>query len=665
LSSFPELPDYEILRELGAGGQSQVFLALDSSLKVEVVVKTVLLQQSIDPTATARFLNEARRTARLKHPNIVEVKRLFDHGGRVYLVMEHVAGMDLSGIIARARALPPIFVLAVLDQVAAGLEAAHAAGFIHRDIKPANILMSGDGDVKVTDFGLVRSLAADAADTLTEPSHVVGTPAYMSPQQAQGAVLDERTDMFSLGVLAFEAFSGRRPFDDPNGSGDHQKVLQNIVRAPTPELAFSGWPPPPEAGKRIRETVARMLEKDPERRFQSMGDLRRELRTCLRETDAGGVLDELGRRRVFGRFATDPEKSAREFQQQVESVTRTVAAGARAHAGPGRRSLPVVAGALVLAAAVGAWLVFGRGDDPSLAEAPVAAVTPSDAGPIDDATPRGAADEEPPEDSPAKAVPPPPRAPAGELVVGTEPAGALVEARLAGAPEWSILGPAPLTERLAPGSWELRFSKDCHRAELRTAGLADGETVSVEATLRPLDSAFVRLTVTPYVEGETRYAGDVFLDGRSRGDGGNGLVLPVPSCGSHEVEVRMPRIFGTYRRTIAEGSVAPADTLDLGAVAFRTGALRIRSVPSSTFEVRIDGRPDPRRAYLPYVREVAEGKHVIALTLPPGRSVAGAEVQYGDSGPPVSLVPDSGGRLEVPVEVRTGRECAVVFNLSG
>jgi hypothetical protein len=127
----------------------------------------------------------------------------------------------------------------------------------------------------------------------------------------------------------------------------------------------------------------------------------------------------------------------------------------------------------------------------------------------------------------------------------------------------------------------------------------------------------------------------------------------------------MPRIFGTYRRTIAEGSVAPADTLDLGAVAFRTGALRIRSVPSSTFEVRIDGRPDPRRAYLPYVREVAEGKHVIALTLPPGRSVAGAEVQYGDSGPPVSLVPDSGGRLEVPVEVRTGRECAVVFNLSG
>jgi serine/threonine-protein kinase len=681
VSSFPELPDYQILRELGAGGQSQVFLALDSSLKVEVVVKTVLQQRSIDPTATARFLNEARKTAQLKHPNIIEVKRLFEHQGRVYLVMEHVAGMDFTGILRRAPALPPIFVLAVLDQIAGGLEAAHAAGFIHRDIKPANILMSRDGDVKVTDFGLIRSLAADAGDTLTEPTHVVGTPAYMSPQQAQGALLDQRTDMFSLGVLAFEAFAGKRPFGagDGSGSGDPQEVLRSIVQTPTPPLSFRGPQPPADAGKRIRATVERMLEKDLDRRFQSMGDLRRELRACLKEADVAGALDELGRRRVFGRFATDPEKAAAEFQQQVDSVTRTLAVGARrAREGgrkrPGVRIAAAAAAAVVVASVV--WLLIGRGGEESAEQARPAepgaggpTVAAGDQVPAGDARTTGGVPAVSPEPAGEAAsadrsrddgTPPA----SGGVALGSDPAGAMVEARLVGAADWRRLGTAPRTESLAPGSWELRFTLDCHETALRTAEIADGRTASVEAALRPLESAFVRLNVAPFVEGETRYEGEVFLDGQSQGGGGGARVIRFTPCGAHEIEARLPRIFGSERRSIAQGKVAAGDTLDLGTIAFRTGPLKVRSVPASTIEVKIDGRPDPRRAYLPYVREVAVGRHVITLSPPAGRSLAGAEVDYGE-GSPRTIVPDAQGRLEVPVEVRSDRECSVVFTLSG
>jgi len=216
---------YRIDAVIGRGGMGAVFRARDLRLTRDVAVKIVRADMVIDPEARSRFEREAQIVARLQHPAIVTV---FDYGnlpnGAAFLVMEYVAGEDLRHLLKRMRTLTPHHVLSLIGGVADGVEAAHQAGVLHRDLKPENILLPASGiGPKVLDFGVAKMTdpsAADAGVTATQSGTVIGTPAYMAPEQLKGEPLDPRADVYSLAVVAYEALTGRLPF----GSGSFYDI---------------------------------------------------------------------------------------------------------------------------------------------------------------------------------------------------------------------------------------------------------------------------------------------------------------------------------------------------------------------------------------------------------------------------------------------------------
>jgi serine/threonine protein kinase len=203
---------YQLGSLLGVGGMARVYLASDRVLERQVAVKVLSLPYAQDPLFVERFRREARSAARLSHPNIVAV---FDSGsdaGLHYLVMEYVAGQSLAQLLADRGRLAPRRAAELAIEVCRALAAAHAQGLVHRDVKPGNVLVTEDGRVKVTDFGIVK---AAAATTLTGTGTVLGTAAYLSPEQAQGGPVDARSDLYSLGCVLYELLCGSPPF----GSG--------------------------------------------------------------------------------------------------------------------------------------------------------------------------------------------------------------------------------------------------------------------------------------------------------------------------------------------------------------------------------------------------------------------------------------------------------------
>src|SRR5215218_9286217 len=202
---------YQLGSLLAVGGMARVYLASDRVLERPVAVKVLSPPHAQDPVFVERFRREARSAARLSHPNIVAV---FDSGtdaGLHYLVMEYVPGQSLAELLARQGRLTPRQAAELGVEVCAALAAAHAQGLVHRDVKPANVLVGDDGRVKVTDFGIVKA----AATTLTGTGTVLGTAAYLSPEQAQGGPVDARSDLYSLGCVLYELLCGSPPF----GSG--------------------------------------------------------------------------------------------------------------------------------------------------------------------------------------------------------------------------------------------------------------------------------------------------------------------------------------------------------------------------------------------------------------------------------------------------------------
>jgi serine/threonine-protein kinase len=252
---------YTLTERIAVGGMGEVWRAHDDLLGRDVAVKVLKQEYADDPSFRARFKNEARHTAALSHPGIANV---FDYGewdGRAYLVMELVAGEPLSARLAREGALSVQQTLDIVGQAGLALQAAHDAGVVHRDVKPGNLLIRPDGVVKVTDFGIAR--AADAAP-ITQTGLMVGTAAYLAPEQAAGHPATAASDVYALGVVAYECLSGRRPFagDTPVGV-----ALAHLNTTP-PELP-SSVPP------LVRDFVLRALEKDPDRRPPSAGDFGR------------------------------------------------------------------------------------------------------------------------------------------------------------------------------------------------------------------------------------------------------------------------------------------------------------------------------------------------------------------------------------------------------
>src|SRR3954466_2460031 len=201
---------YAIEARLARGGMASVYLATDVRLERRVAVKVMHSALAEDPEFVARFNREARAAARLSHPDVVSVYDQGEDDGHVFLVMEYVAGATLRDVLRDRGRLPAAEAVAVMDHVLAALGAAHAAGLVHRDVKPENVLVTADGRVKVADFGLARAIAGT---TITgDDSMLLGTAAYLAPEQVRDGAADARSDVYAAGVLLFELLTGAPPF---------------------------------------------------------------------------------------------------------------------------------------------------------------------------------------------------------------------------------------------------------------------------------------------------------------------------------------------------------------------------------------------------------------------------------------------------------------------
>jgi serine/threonine-protein kinase len=262
------LSHYQIVGEIGAGGMGVVYRAKDTLLERFVALKILPADAVADEARRRRFLHEARAASALNHPNIVGIHDILHDEGVDAIVMELVDGKSLQQRLANG-ALPAGQALSIARQMADALAAAHAAGIVHRDLKPANVMVTDRGQVKVLDFGIAK-LDASRASTddgthtapLTVMGSILGTAAYMSPEQARGEPVDGRTDVFSLGVVLFEMLSGRSPFAAPTITA----VLHKLIYEDPPPFSSYGLDVPPA----VDATVRRALAKQPSERFQTM-----------------------------------------------------------------------------------------------------------------------------------------------------------------------------------------------------------------------------------------------------------------------------------------------------------------------------------------------------------------------------------------------------------
>src|SRR5207248_6043719 len=259
----------------GTGGMSSVFRAHDRQLERDVAIKILHEHFADDPEYLERFRREARAVARLSHPNIVTVIDRGDDGGRQFIVFEHVEGENLKELVLRSGRLSVRRALELAIRIADGLAFAPDHGRVHRDVKPQNILLSRDGEVKVPDFGIARSLHMEHG--VTQTGTVLGTGEYLAPEQASGKPVSPATDVYSLGVVLWELLAGDVPFEGEN----FVAVALRHLNEPPPDLRERR----PDVSPRLAAAVECALAKDPARRFPSMAALARELRACLAEAD--------------------------------------------------------------------------------------------------------------------------------------------------------------------------------------------------------------------------------------------------------------------------------------------------------------------------------------------------------------------------------------------
>src|SRR5689334_4791613 len=324
---------YQVLTSIGYGAMGAVYKAFDPLIKRTLAIKTIRLdiprgspqyKSFID-----RFYHEARISGTLSHPNIVTLFDIGEEGGLPYLAMEFVDGETISSMVERGTRFDPERVIGLVSQMAAAIDYAHSRGVIHRDIKPSNLILAEGDRVKVTDFGIAK--LADAE--MTQSGALLGTPSYMSPEQAMGDKLDGRSDIFSLGICAFEMLSGEQPFPGTNVTS----ILYKLVHLPPVEpaaLEMSGLVP-----QKWHEVFGRVLAKKPDDRYQTASAFVQDLELCLGSWFGSAMGEDGAPPTVLMSGAAAAAAQAASAAGPVESTTasippKVVAAAAAASATP-------------------------------------------------------------------------------------------------------------------------------------------------------------------------------------------------------------------------------------------------------------------------------------------------------------------------------------------
>ncbi len=258
------LGHYDIVSELGRGGMGVVYKGYETSLNRYVAIKVLADSLAHDASVKERFLREARSMASLNDPHIIQIYFIGDDEGQTFFVMEFVDGESLGSVLKRESKLKPEQAAKIIYQTAMGLSTAHDRGVIHRDIKPGNLMLTARGSVKIADFGIALT-TQDFSKKLTSTGEFVGTPGYLSPEVCLGKPVDQRSDIFSLGIVLFECLAGRMPFTDESPLG----LMLEVVKAEIPDVCTLNS----EVDAELSRVLTRMIAKDPAERYQSCHEL--------------------------------------------------------------------------------------------------------------------------------------------------------------------------------------------------------------------------------------------------------------------------------------------------------------------------------------------------------------------------------------------------------
>ncbi len=371
MTSDQRIGKYEIAEQIGAGGFGVVYKAWDPFIQRWVALKTC---SATDPETKQRFFREAQLAGALQHPNITLIYDFGIEGSTPYFVQEFLTGTDLDNLF-ETKKLTIEGMVAILLQVCAGLDYAHSRGIVHRDIKPANVRVLEDGTVKVMDFGIAKSLEAESR--LTQTGVALGTAGYLAPEQLAGKPLDPRTDLFSLGVMAYEMVTGVRPFTGPNLSN---VIYQILNQDPIPPRQRNAGCP-----ARLEKAILKALAKNPAERFASVREFAAELKEVLTsaqprgstrraETTTAMVREELAR---LGAPPRDRSTATADLAARPLDLVETSAMHPEER--PGSRRL-VLAGVTVVLVAIGVTALWyfssGRDARPVRASIPATPVAP-------------------------------------------------------------------------------------------------------------------------------------------------------------------------------------------------------------------------------------------------------------------------------------------------
>ncbi len=521
---------YQVTGELGKGAMGVVYRALDPTIGREVALKTMRLDVAGMETQELlqRFRNEARAAGGLNHPNIVTIYDAGEQDGLFYIAMENIQGETLQAMLAERHVLPVEQLIGIARQICAGLDYAHARHIVHRDIKPANIMITGDGTVKIMDFGIAK-----AGGGVTNTGQVLGTPNYMSPEQVKGKPLDGRSDLFSVGVMLYEMLTGEKPFTGQNVTTIIYKIV-NETPIPPRELDVSVHPG-------LSSVVTKALAKAPDERYQSGAELARDLLNynAFGSTDEDTVVLKKVATPVMAASGAAAAAAPARSSAPAPAPAQPAAAVAKATkiaplARPMRSrisAVTVVVGIVLLAlAALGAGHLRYRTQpvqsaQPSLQAQPAPSVPEQPAAPAE--TKNDAIKAEPVVLGVAPNATPAAKPTTGDLYVESTPPGAQVQINGRSNPNW--ITPVTVT-RLKPGAHTVTVSKAGHVSEIRSADVLAGEraVLAIELpTSKPV------LVIGSQPEGA-----EVIIDDRA-----TGMLTPADITvekGSHTIALRRP-----------------------------------------------------------------------------------------------------------------------------